>query len=299
MTGIVSFMSILQDYKKHRQAFLKSLLFFIFFYNLYVSTLFSYHYALKNIFQNSAMPIFNNPILSTGLLFLLLGGMFAYAFNFFRASLFLQFDSISKKSNILFSLTGMIPLGLLLYLLIDYPKDSIFTIITICQTWMMSMIFFMVILNMVTLIKNRKSKGDPNSIKPFSWIFFWAFLISLPDIINDAYLHLDLSFYSFSIGLFAVNLGTIIWFKYFYLKNRSPFSQEKQLKLNIDHWCSQNKITEREREIIELIMQGKQNQEIADLLFISVNTVKTYVYRIFKKLNIRNRSQLAARVLPE
>lgn len=52
------------------------------------------------------------------------------------------------------------------------------------------------------------------------------------------------------------------------------------------------KITKRETEVIELICQGKTNKEIADQLFISVETVKDHNYKIFQKTGIKNRTQL-------
>ena len=51
-------------------------------------------------------------------------------------------------------------------------------------------------------------------------------------------------------------------------------------------------ITPREREIVRLICGGKKNREIADELFISLQTVKDHAYRIFKKTGVRNRVQL-------
>jgi DNA-binding NarL/FixJ family response regulator len=51
-------------------------------------------------------------------------------------------------------------------------------------------------------------------------------------------------------------------------------------------------LTKREYMIMVLIGQGAQNKEIADQLHISVNTVKTHVYSIFRKTNCRNRVEL-------
>jgi DNA-binding CsgD family transcriptional regulator len=51
-------------------------------------------------------------------------------------------------------------------------------------------------------------------------------------------------------------------------------------------------ITAREREVIELIREGKTNQEIADRLFISLATVKDHNYNIFRKTGVRNRVEL-------
>ncbi|HAU92054.1 MAG TPA: hypothetical protein DCW59_06830, partial [Alteromonas sp.] len=42
------------------------------------------------------------------------------------------------------------------------------------------------------------------------------------------------------------------------------------------------------------VSKGAQNQEIADTLHISVNTVKTHIYSIFRKTNSRNRVELVA-----
>jgi NarL family two-component system response regulator LiaR len=52
-------------------------------------------------------------------------------------------------------------------------------------------------------------------------------------------------------------------------------------------------LTEREREVISLVGQGCSNQEIADRLTISSNTVKTHVSNILAKLNLEDRTQLA------
>jgi DNA-binding NarL/FixJ family response regulator len=50
-------------------------------------------------------------------------------------------------------------------------------------------------------------------------------------------------------------------------------------------------LTEREREVFELIAQGLSNSEIADRLFLTEGTVKTHVKHIFDKLALRDRTQ--------
>jgi DNA-binding NarL/FixJ family response regulator len=50
-------------------------------------------------------------------------------------------------------------------------------------------------------------------------------------------------------------------------------------------------LTEREREVLELIGRGFANREIADRLFLSMATVKTHVNRVFAKLRVRDRAQ--------
>jgi DNA-binding CsgD family transcriptional regulator len=50
-------------------------------------------------------------------------------------------------------------------------------------------------------------------------------------------------------------------------------------------------ITPRELEILELIAAGLSNREIADRVFVSENTVKTHLSRVFDKLGARRRTQ--------
>ena len=49
----------------------------------------------------------------------------------------------------------------------------------------------------------------------------------------------------------------------------------------------------REREVLALLALGASNAEIAAELFLSIDTVKTYVRRVFQKLGVHNRTQAA------
>lgn len=51
-------------------------------------------------------------------------------------------------------------------------------------------------------------------------------------------------------------------------------------------------LTEREKEVLLCLVEGLSNKEIADRLFISDKTVKIHVSKIFKKLNVKSRSQV-------
>ncbi len=50
-------------------------------------------------------------------------------------------------------------------------------------------------------------------------------------------------------------------------------------------------LTPREAEILSMAAAGATNEEIANELFISTNTVRTHIYNIFKKINVPNRLQ--------
>lgn len=56
-------------------------------------------------------------------------------------------------------------------------------------------------------------------------------------------------------------------------------------------------LTQREMEVLQLIAQGKSNQEIADALYIGQKTVKTHVSNILAKLQVADRTQAAVYAL--
>jgi two-component system, NarL family, response regulator LiaR len=58
-------------------------------------------------------------------------------------------------------------------------------------------------------------------------------------------------------------------------------------------------LTEREIEILKLVAKGLSNQEIADQLFLSVWTVRTYVTGVLDKLEVENRTQATLYALRE
>ena len=54
-----------------------------------------------------------------------------------------------------------------------------------------------------------------------------------------------------------------------------------------------DKLSEREREVVLAVGRGGRNAEIANELHMSVATVKAHVSRIFTKLGLDNRTQIA------
>lgn len=72
----------------------------------------------------------------------------------------------------------------------------------------------------------------------------------------------------------------------------APVKAEQATKLGIEHALDHYGVTKRERQIVEKICLGKTNKQIADELFISLQTVKDHTHRIYSKIGINNRMQL-------
>jgi len=56
-------------------------------------------------------------------------------------------------------------------------------------------------------------------------------------------------------------------------------------------------LTEREQEVLKLVVQGLSNQQIADSLFISITTVKAHISNILSKLGVSSRAEAIAYAL--
>ncbi|MBP2832252.1 response regulator transcription factor [Aquimarina sp. U1-2] len=87
--------------------------------------------------------------------------------------------------------------------------------------------------------------------------------------------------YKLSIIINGITLGVIGILCFFMIRYR------KRSKTNLAHTLSK-----QETVIKELMMSGKTNKEIANELFISLNTVKTHITNIYSKLNINSRKEL-------
>jgi ATP/maltotriose-dependent transcriptional regulator MalT len=99
--------------------------------------------------------------------------------------------------------------------------------------------------------------------------------------------------------LLLFNVFPIVWIKVALIP---AFKQTRLMdthRASLERLSKRHHITRREREITELIVQGKCNKEIEGMLFLSSHTVKNHIYRLYQKLGINSRSQLINLILSE
>lgn len=117
-----------------------------------------------------------------------------------------------------------------------------------------------------------------------------AVLILLLKVIEYRFLVRDLSleFYIGAIAIFFTVLGVWVGLKLTKKKTviiTNPAFQFDQTRLD------KRGISRREYEVLELMAKGLSNQEIADRLFVSLNTIKTHSSNLFLKLDVNRRTQ--------
>jgi len=111
--------------------------------------------------------------------------------------------------------------------------------------------------------------------------FFYFDSLSLPRLFSED----DLEYLKILLTQISLHLEN-----FFLKKNLESQEKKSYLKDNLYH---QFDITKREKEIIQLLIQGRSNKEISEDLFISLSTVKSHIYWIFDKTGVKNRVELA------
>lgn len=116
-----------------------------------------------------------------------------------------------------------------------------------------------------------------------------AALVFVMKLIEFRFLARDLTI-EFYVGLVAIlfaGLGVWIGLK---------FTKKKVIVASPDFQMNKDElkrlgISKREYEVLELMAKGYSNQEIADKLFVSANTIKTHSSNLFLKLEATRRTQ--------
>jgi DNA-binding CsgD family transcriptional regulator len=153
-----------------------------------------------------------------------------------------------------------------------------------------------VIIASLVVLWTRKPAGlSPGRKKSING-FVILFLTSYAALASVYLLPRSVSAYVSSPMILWLSLLPLIWLKGYFEKNEvSVYSQESSETLELI--AGEFKISKREREIMELVLQGKRNKDIENLLYISGSTVKNHIYNLYQKVGVKSRVQLIQLVM--
>lgn len=98
-----------------------------------------------------------------------------------------------------------------------------------------------------------------------------------------------------AVGLLAFhgsNLPALLYLRANADRVFPPVKAEHATKQGMEHVLDHYGVTKRERQIVQKICLGKTNKQIAEELFISLQTVKDHTHRIYSKIGVNSRVQL-------
>lgn len=125
---------------------------------------------------------------------------------------------------------------------------------------------------------------DKGSFRKEKWI-----------IIVLAVLNLALAFVIKAVPfVFIISVSILIYDVFYRFYFSSPIAKnEKNLK---PEFIKDFSITKREQEIILALLDGKSNRELAETLFVTEKTIEAHLANIYRKVGVKNRLELFARL---
>jgi DNA-binding CsgD family transcriptional regulator len=94
------------------------------------------------------------------------------------------------------------------------------------------------------------------------------------------------------LAFFSANLPPLLFWRGYLRKYAVASSLQAMSPDIMKQFLQDYKISKREEEVIQELCAGRSNKEISQALFISLQTVKDHIYRIYQKTDVKNRVQL-------
>ncbi len=115
-------------------------------------------------------------------------------------------------------------------------------------------------------------------------------LLIFLQVVNYNTIIRDLRIEVFGVCVAIIFLGIGFWFGSRRIKNRKK-SKKQVLQ------AKKYNLSARELDVLNLIVDGLTNKEIADRLYVSHNTIKTHTSNIYSKLNVSRRTKAIQKAL--
>lgn len=131
--------------------------------------------------------------------------------------------------------------------------------------------------------------GDPG-LKKAVRFFFIASAIFFPFLVIDTSgMNIPILTWDLSLPFYFIAIATGLSLYLYRFFNRPPFLEREHVT---DYFRARYGVTQREAEIVEELLAGRSNGEIAEMLFIAVKTVENHLYNVYQKTGVKNRVQL-------
>jgi DNA-binding CsgD family transcriptional regulator len=129
-----------------------------------------------------------------------------------------------------------------------------------------------------------------SAIRAFGWTASAACLVRLLVLVISA--RVSAFFALYILVFFAGNVLPMIVWRAYLIKCAPPPTEAGVAVCDIGEFSMALNISKREEDVVRQVLEGKTNREIASSLFITVQTVKDHLYRVFQKANVHSRVQL-------
>lgn len=241
----------------------------------------------EQLYDENIRPFFTFSMYPLALLRLVMAALFV--------SFCVEISHHKKKTPYLFYAFGffIVFMGLMTYLYLAPQDLSLYGEISF---WAIHFILFASIaIGSIILLRHPPEVINPFMLKVFAYaMLFYAIAYLVLRTVNSWIVLVSEHFQIAGLGVIALIFNTfnVLALKRLFIP--VTYSSDQDNDEALEKLYNEYGITNREQEIIVLICQGKTNKEIAEKLFISPVTVRDHISSIFRKTNVKNRTQAAS-----
>ena len=149
------------------------------------------------------------------------------------------------------------------------------------------------------LLAESRKAADPGRRKvdaAFAWLMLARYPVHLAlTVWNPAVAPFLALTIARLLGLYT-NLAPLIWLKARFLPWAGGLGKVMGKRFDLPAIGQARGLSAREMEILELMIDGKSYKEIESALHISIHTVKSHVYSLYRKMDVKSRHQLIHRI---
>jgi DNA-binding CsgD family transcriptional regulator len=256
---------------------------------------FIFTFGFYGIWGQEVIKVFLSPYISAEVLLRLsdIAVLLGLPFLVFAWLMLIQFSfGISGRKNSNWFVFWFLLLNFSIVIVVGYfiAKTSALKPVSLIKYYFISMHFLYSLLFCLVIVFTRKGKPvihDCDRRRIGSGIFLIMVLQCMPLLFYDSQAYIAVIF---TLTFFAGNTFLPIYLTYGIMF--TVFTSVPEKDFSFEKFCKKFEVSPRETDIVREISNGLSNKEIADKLFISLQTVKDHTHRIYIKTNVKSRVQL-------
>lgn len=159
-------------------------------------------------------------------------------------------------------------------------------------TWPIHGLVAFFLLRLLLTNRRQEDAGRRRLVGAFVWLFIGQLVLYFGQLV--------LSVLAIPLGLFLISSGLVLftnvaplwWLISLYIPWASSLGKIIAGRVDLPALQQAHGLSDREMKVLSLMIDGQSYKEIAIVLAISVHTVKTHVYNLYRKLGVNSRHQL-------
>ena len=276
--------------KIHRVSYLSHYLYFLITYNILGFLKLLLTYLAPKLFEGLSMEtLFSIHRLLLFFVFPLVPICIYFFIKFIAGFLDRDLPGVFKKGYILFWAIMCLGFAMGIKFLLEAKDAKLINIIYLLSLVAIIIILTLTFIKILFFTRKLADKDKQKAIKTFGFIYLLCFVFYMVTLIyfSDPYSGTFLEHFL----LFSLNLPPLFYLKGFLKKYYLDHPVQIDIEPDWQSIFSDYKISNREGEIMRLLLAGKSNKDIEEELFISIKTVKNHIFHIYQKLKVKNRIQ--------